>query len=170
MPTTTPKLGLVKPYESDYYDVNTLNANMDTIDNLTHIVASGTATSTRSQVNAWDTNGGTVTWYWKKYSDGTLEAYARFIITNLRCNAKQDDGTWYSGYIQVNYPDLGQDVIFHRSVSVGCVNAVGIMNWAIDTAKYGTVVDATAFTLVSIAEEPSNIEKCIYVGFKGTWK
>lgn len=170
MPNYTPNLALVKPTENEYYDVNVVNANMDKLDALTHIVASGTVTSTRSQVNYWNTNGGSITWHYKKYDDGTFEAHTRFSVNDVRCDANDgEDGTWRSGYVQVNYPNIGQTEIWHRAVAVCSGSGLGIYNWAVDTSNNGDDTGAMAFTLISLARETRQQEKVMFVSIKGSW-
>lgn len=171
MPNYTPNLNLVKPTENEYYDVNVVNGNMDKLDALTHIVASGTVTGTRSQVNNWSSNGGSITWHYKKYDDGTFEADTRFSIYNLRCDESDgEDGTWRSGYIQVNYPNLGQTDVWHRSIYVASGSGLGIYNWAVDTSNNANATEAMAFVLIALAQETEQQEKVMFLSIKGTWQ
>lgn len=174
MPSTTEKLGLVKPYESDYWNINTFNENMDKLDALTHIIESGTATAYKYKINSTSTKDGTVTWYYKKYSDGTLEAQCSWKITNLRCTDKQgQDGTWRSGYVHVDYPSIGQKSIYYKNAM--CASSSGssdsTQSWVMDTSAYGESASYQSIRLVATQKETgSSIEKVIYMEFKGTWK
>ena len=176
MGTITSKLGLVKPYESDYFNISDFNANMDKIDNLVHIVESGIVTSNRTSVGAENLNAGTVDWYYKKYNDGTLEACGKWKVTNWRCKDKQgEDGTWRSGYIRVYYPNIGQKSIFYKNAMVAASSGSGdsITNWIMDCSAYGEDTSYQSLRLVAPkieGEDKAAVEKVIYMEFKGTWK
>lgn len=174
MPATTAKLGLIKPYESEYWDVDKFNENMDKIDNLTHIIASGTATSPKYKINSTTVKDGTVTWHYKKYSDGTLEAQCVWKITDMRCNDKEgQDGTWRSGYIHVNYPSLGQKSIYYKNAMCASSSSSSdsAQNWVMDCSSYGEDAGYQTIRLVSTRQETNTaMEKVIYMEFKGTWK
>lgn len=174
MPNTTPNLGLKKPLENEYWDPNVYNENFDTIDRLTHVIESGTSNSDKSQINSTTVKNGTVTWHYKKYSDGTLEASCAFKITNLICNDNQgSDGTWRSGYININYPAIGQKSIFYKNAM--CASSSSSSDtaqcWVMDCSRYGESATAQTIRLLSTQKETNfTMEKVIYMEFKGMWK
>lgn len=174
MPATTTNLGLIKPYESEYWDIDKFNENMDKIDALTHIVESGTATSDKYAINSVTTKSGTVTWRYKKYSDGTLEANSAWKISNLRCNDKQgEDGTWRSGFVHVNYPSLGQQTVYYKNAMCASSSAASDATqcWVMDCSIYGEDAGYQTIRLVATKNETdTSAEKVIYMEFKGTWK
>lgn len=174
MPATTTNLGLTKPYESEYWDIDKFNENMDKIDALTHCIASGTATSDKFAINSGSTKSGTVTWHYKKYSDGTLEAQCSWKVANWKCTDKQgEDGTWRSGYIHVNYPKLGQKAIYYKNAMCASSSSSSDATqcWVMDCSSYGESATYQTIRLVSTKKETStSMEKVVYMEFKGTWK
>lgn len=171
MASKTTKLGLTKPYESDYFNIGDFNDNMDKIDNLVHIVESGTMTATKTTINTQTPNGN-VTWHYKKYDDGTLEAQCAWKINNWKCSDSQgEDGTWRSGYIHVNYPNLGQKSITYKNAMVAASSGSpdAAYNWVMDCSAYGESTSYQTIRLVSPLNETKSIEKVIYMEFKGTW-
>lgn len=173
MPNTTSNLGLKKPLENEYWDPSVYNENFDKIDELTHIIASGTITSNRTAIGS-DAYAGTVTWHYKKYSDGTLEASCSWKATNWRCNDKEGaDGTWRSGWIRVEYPSLGQKSIYYKNAMCASSSSASdsIQCWVMDTSIYGESASYQTIRLVSTnMESNTDVEKVIYMEFKGTWK
>lgn len=173
MPAYTTNLKLNKPYESEYWDINKFNENMDKIDAMTHVIKSGTVTSKKYAINSYSTQNGTVTWHYKKYSDHTLEASCSWKVTNWRCNDKEGaDGTWRSGWIHVNYPALGQKSIYYKNAMCASSSTSSDYNqcWVMDASSYGEATDYQTLMLVSTVKETSTAaEKVIYMEFKGTW-
>lgn len=178
MPAYTPNMKLAKPYESDNFDLELLNSNWDKIDSFPYVVESGRTTAYRSNIHASVAQYKKITWYYKKWSDGTLEAYAVANIEDWRCNGEQgDDGTWWSGYIRFNYPSLGQKTIFNRAAFVSQADNKSVACWVADVSSPGDGYDNASYEsvrLVATANEDSIIsggsDKNIYLSFKGTWK
>lgn len=176
MPAVTPNMGLTKPYESEYFDVNVLNDNFDKIDSFPYVVESGKTTAYHSNTNASVAQYKKIDWYYKKWSDGTLEAYAVAHISGLRCNDKQNqDGTWRSGYIRFYYPSLGQKVIFHRNCFVSQADNTSNQVWIADVSTPGDGSDNANYESVrcitTTQETAASVsDKNFYVSFKGTWK
>lgn len=169
MPTTTSKLGLSLPYESDYYDISVQNGNFQKIDDLVHVTKSGTATSIKYAINSTTTQDGTVTWYYQKSDDGLIRAWTSFQMANLRCTDSQgQDGTWQSGWVHVNYPDLGQTKIINRNLSCGGGEGQSVHNWIMDDSTYGSDTGYQTFRLISLLKETSNLVKNIYLSFVAT--
>lgn len=164
MGTTTTKLGLKKPYESDTASINDINANMDIIDNLVHVVSSGTATSTKYEINSDTSSGGSVTWRYKKYDDGTFSANCKFETTNLYCNAEQGEAYW-SGSIKVNLPNIGISSITDCQMHV----AGNCMNWVMNITDQ-SILNSVTYRLASINVEHEHIYKQMFIHIEGTWK
>lgn len=175
MPTITPNMGLSLPYESEALDVSVLNSNFEKIDGFPYVVESGQTTAYHSNINASTAQYKQITWYYKKWSDGTLEAYAVAHVTNLRCNDKQNqDGTWRSGYIRFYYPSLGQKVIYHRSAFVSQADDTSNQVWVADVSQPGDGSDNASYESVrciSTTQETvaTGSDKNFYLSFKATW-
>lgn len=173
MPDFTTNHKFSKPYESENYDINIQNANWDKLDALPYIVEAGTATAYHSNVNATTAQYKKITWYYRKYSDHTLEAYAVAPITGLKCNdAQKQDGTWRSGFIRFYYPSLGQKIVFNRSCFVSQADDNATTVWAADVSKPGDGSDNASYEsvrCVATVKENTAVDKNFYVGFKATW-
>lgn len=179
MPTYTKSaykesMGLAKPLESDYWDPKVYNENFDKIDSYPFVVQSGTTTAKRTAINGTSETIA-VTWYYKKWSDGTLEAYAVSHIDNWRCSDKQkQDGTWRSGYVRFRFPALGQSTIFHRSAYVSAADDGAVGYWVEDASNPKDGSDNANYSTVRIVstsfEDTTNVTgKNVYLSFKGTW-
>lgn len=168
MPSTTSKLNLTLPYESEYYDISVQNGNFQKIDDLTHITKSGTATATRYAINSATVKDGTVTWYYQIFDDGIIQAWTTF-QTNALCNDSQkQDGTWRSGFLHINYPSLGQAKIINRAIFAGSGDSTAAQNWAADVSTYGSSTGYQSFRLISMVKETTKINKNIYMSFVAT--
>lgn len=176
MPTITPNMGLSLPYESEALDVSILNSNFEKIDGFPYVVESGVTAAYRSNTNATTAQFKKIDWYYKKWSDGTLEAYAVAPVEGLACNGEQgEDGTWMSGWIRFYYPALGQKIIFNRAAWLSQADNRDWNVWVADCSQPGDGSDnasyqtircvATAYEDVSYASD-----KNFYLSFKGTWK
>lgn len=171
MATMTTKLQLTKPDESDYYDINIMNENMDKIDNLVHISESGTKTADKYSLGSTTTKNGTVTWYYKKYDDKTFEAYCAVKVTGMTCNDSQgQDGTWRSKLQRVAYPSIGIKSIYCKQFHIASSSAKddAVANWIIDVSAYGESSTYSTVRAVSTTKETKSTEKVIYVTIKGT--
>lgn len=173
MPSFTPNMGLTKQYEAENYDVNIVNANLDIIDSFPYIVESGVTTAYMSNANATTAQYKKIDWYYKKYSDGTLEAHTVAQITGLKCNDKQkQDGTWRSPYIRFYYPSLGQKTIFHRNAFVSQADDTSNTVWISDVSSPGDGSDNANYEsvrCVATVQETTAIDKNFYLSFKATW-
>ena len=181
MGTTTSKLKLIKPYESDYVSISDLNSNMDTIDGLVHIVEGGTATGTVSISST--TQSVKPTWYYQKTDDGLLKAWTYYATTALICNTASDD-QFRSRYIRFDYPSLNQDKIINRSVYVSVLRTsynetsngttttkyAHYYNTAVGAASYPTQNNYDGYYLYDDVKETVSCTKYIYVSFVATWK
>lgn len=162
------------PYESDALDVSILNSNFSKIDGFPYVVKSGTTTAYRSNANATTAQYKKVTWYYKKWSDGTLEAYAVEAVDGLKCNDKQkQDGTWRSPYIRFYYPSLGQKIVFHRSCFVSQADNDAMTVWAADVSAPGDGSDNASYEsvrCVTTIQETTATDKNFYLSFRATWQ
>lgn len=176
MPSFTTNHKFSKPYESENYDINVQNSNWDIVDKLPYIVEAGTATAYRSNINATTAQYKKITWYYRKFSDHTLEAYAvADDITNWRCDDKQkQDGTWRSGYIRFYYPSLGQKTIFHRNAFISQADDNAQSVWVADVSAPGDGSNNASYESIrclSTTQETiqNGTNKNVYVSFRATW-
>ena len=174
MPEYTANKKYALPYESEPLDINVLNENFRTDDRLPYIVEAGTASANRYSPGSFSAVAEKIQWYYKKYSDHTLEAYAVAHVTAMICNDSQkQDGTWRSKFFRFAYPSLGQKIIFNRSVCISGADDSSSGYWAEDCSTPGDGKDnATYQTIrgVSTTKETTARDKNIYIGFKGTWQ
>lgn len=151
----TPKLGLNIWLENEAVNFEEINANFTKIDSLVNCIESGTATASFS--------GGTtstVTWRYKKYSDGTIDMSAKLEFTNVKCNGGSK-APYYSGNSDVYFPfNLSSiyDVQMHLAS-----NTVG---WVSDiTSK--SVLNKVSFKIMSMDYESSQVYKQVFINVKG---
>lgn len=176
MPSFTTNHKFSKPYESENYDVNIQNSNWDIVDKLPYIVSAGTTTAYRSNVNASTAQYKKITWYYKKFSDHTLEAYAVAAdISGWACSDKQkQDGTWRSGYIRFYYPSLGQKTIFNRSAFVSQADNDAHSVWVADVSAPGDGSNNASYESIRIISTTQEAvkdapDKNVYLSFRATW-
>ena len=168
MGTKTSKLGMTKPSESDYASINTLNANFDIIDALVHIKSSGTATST---VYGYETNTssiGNVTWYYKKYDDGTFAAYCKYSNTELLTKNSWGSGSksvYVSDSITINTPNIGISAIHNCQINI----AGNVFNWPMNITGE-TILERIGIRAASIYQETEKTNKQIFIKIEGTCK
>lgn len=162
MGTQTSKLKLEKPYESDMASIGVINANMEKIDALTHITASGTATSSKYH-NQTDSPNGSVTWRYKKFDDSTFSANCKFSLTDLMCNTASGQAYW-SGYIRVMTPNIGISSVDDCQVHV----AGNCFNWIINITG-ATILDYVQFRCGSVYQETEEIYKQFFIHIEGRW-
>lgn len=169
MGTQTSKLGLTKPSESDFATVNTLNRNFDIIDSLVHIKSSGTATSTVYGYESSTSSIGNVTWYYKKYDDGTFSAYTKYADTKLLCKNAWGSGSksvYVSDSISINTPNIGISAINNCQLSI----AGNVFNWPMNiTNNSETMLSKMGIRAASIYNETENTAKTIYITIEGTY-
>lgn len=174
MPEYTANKKYALPYESEPVDINVINENFLKDDAFPFVLASGTVTANRMQPGSTTSVAEKLTWYYKKWSDGTLEAYAVAHVANLACNDSQkQDGTWRSKFLRFIYPSLGQKKIFNRSMCISGADLGSSGYWAEDVSSPGDGADNASYQTircVSTVKETTTKDKNIYVGFKGTWK
>lgn len=176
MSTKTKKLKLTLPGESDPVSIGDINGNMAIIDGLVHVKESGKAPGTVSHIYGsatTPTNDGSVTWYYKKYDDGTFSAYCNYQTTDLLCNAAtgpNDTAPFYSGTKIVNTPTaIGITAIKDCQIHI----AGNCMNWVMNITGE-TILSQVKYQLASIYKEGPNstdtrIYKQHYIHIEGTW-
>lgn len=173
MAEETSKLGLRKPTEDEYFDiVGDFNANWDKIDALTHIVDSGKKTSDFNEPGK-STVGGTVTWYYKKFDDGTFEMFGNLTVNNWKCENPASSNMYRTTYMKIKYPQIGQTEILYRNQSIRDGTDTdadnSLFNYIIDVS---TVADSLTYSTVRAycnAKETAARAKNVYIEVKGLW-
>ena len=167
MGTKTSKLGMTKPSESDFASINTLNANFDILDALVHIKSSGTATSTVYGYETSTSPIGNVTWYYKKYDDGTFAAYTKYsnteLITKNAWGTK--GGVYVSDSIEISTPNIGISAIHNCQINV----AGNVFNWPMNITGQ-TILEKIGMRVASIYQETEKTNKQIFIKMEGTCK
>lgn len=95
----TTKLGLNIWLENEAVNFEEVNENFTKIDAIPFCVESGT----KSASFTGGASGDVVVWYYKKYSDGTIELNAKLDYNDLRC-VNGEGAPYYSSESKVNFP------------------------------------------------------------------
>lgn len=144
--------------ENEPVNFEEINENFNKIDKFVVCTESGTITSYYS--------GGSDTvakWYYKKYSDKTIEMSAKLEFTNLKCNGG-DSSPYYSGTSKLLFP-------FELSAvyDVQMLLASNTIGWVSNiTGK--SVLDYVMFRVMGTAYESTTEYKQIFINVKGVLK
>lgn len=155
MPNVTTNLGLNTWLENEVVDFEEINENFEKLDAMTMCVESGKKTA--NYTGGSDT---VATWYYRKYSDKSIDLWAKLNFTNLKCNGGSGS-PYYSGDSKVYFPftlSAVTDVQMHL-VS----NTIG---WVSDITEK-TVLDYVRFRVMATAYESSPLYKQIFINVKG---
>lgn len=141
--------------ENEPVNFEEINDNFKAIDALPFCIESGTKvgsyTGGSSSAN---------TWYYKKYSDGTIEMSTKLEFTNLKCNGGRES-PYYSGVSNVTFPfSLKQvyDVQMHLAS-----NTIG---WVSDITGR-SVFDSVSFRVAAVKMESEGTYKQVFINVKG---
>lgn len=158
MPNQTAEMQFNTFLENDVIDWELINQNFEKLDNVVLCIESGEKTAAYSGGSS-----GNATWRYKKYSDGSIELYAKMEFDNIKCNGGSSS-PYYSGTSKVMFPfqlTAVYDVQMHMAS-----NTIG---WVSDiTGK--SVIDYVMFRVMSTAYESTNIYKQVFINVKGRWK
>lgn len=155
MADKTPNLGLNTWLETDYFDVNEINENFIKLDALSICKETGIATASYTGGVSASTE-----WYYKKYTDNTVEMSTRLYYTNLKCNGG-DAAPYYSSSSTISFPfqfTKIYDVQMHLSSDT--------TGWISDITGE-TVIDNITFRLMNMKKETEEKYKQIFVSVKG---
>ena len=155
MPNTTQNLGLNTWLENEVVDFEQINENFEKIDNFVVCIESGTKTS-----NYTGGSDSVATWRYKKYSDKTIEMWAKLQFTNLKCNGGTSS-PYYSGESKIYFPFAlasVNDVQMHLAS-----NTIG---WVSDITEQ-SVLDNVRFRVMSTSYESQPLYKQIFINVKG---
>ena len=175
MPNYTKNKKYATFQESEKVDVSLINGNFIIDDGFPYIVEAGKAVANRYSPNSTSSVAEKIDWYYKKYSDGTMEAYAVAHVTAMVCNdSEKEDGTWRSKFFRFQYPSsLGIKKVYHRSAWLSGADDGTSGYWLEDVSSPGDGQDNATYQTVrgvSTKKETKARDKNIYVGFKATWK
>ncbi len=158
MSNTTSNVGFYTFLENDVVDWAYINKNFEKLDVMALCIESGTKAAAYSGGAS-----GNATWYYKKYSDGTIELYTKLEFDNIKCTGGAA-APYYSDSIKVLFPftiSYVDDVQMHLTSDT--------IGWIADITGKG-VVDCAIFRIMSMTSESSNISKRVYINMKGRWK
>ena len=144
--------------ENDVVDWEKINENFEKLDKLVQCTESGTKSASYTGASS-----GNASWYYKKFSDGSIEMYTKLELDNVKCSSGASS-PYQSGTISVNFP--------FKLVSVNDVHmnmASSTVGWVSDITGKG-IVDLVRFTVRSTSYENSVVYKQIYINVKGRWK
>ena len=155
MPISTSHLNLNTWLESEVVDFEEINDNFKKIDALVSCTESGKKTA-----NYTGGSDSVATWYYKKYTDKSIEMWAKLNFTNLKC----DGGTkspYYSVDSKVFFPFVLSDVI-----DVQMHLASNTIGWISDITER-SVLDYVRFKVMATEKEVTTLYKRIYISVKG---
>lgn len=155
MPNTTKNLGLNIWLENEVVDFEEINENFKKLDTMIMCVESGTKTA-----NYTGGSDSVATWRYKKYSDKSIEMWAKLQFTNLKCNGGTSS-PYYSVESKIYFPftlSSVNDVQMHLAS-----NTIG---WVSDITGQ-SVLDNVRFRVMSTAYESTTLYKQIFINVKG---
>ena len=155
MPNTTTNLGLNTWFESEVVDFEQINANFEKLDTMVMCLESGTKTA-----NYTGGSDSVATWRYRKYSDKTVDLWAKLNFTNLRCNGGSGS-PYYSGDSKIYFPfalSAVTDVQMHLAS-----NTIG---WVSDITGQ-SVLDNVRFRLLATEYESQPLYKQVFISVKG---
>lgn len=151
----TDKLKLNIWLENEPVNFEEINHNFKEIDKLPFVVESGTKNGSYTE----GTNSSN-TWYYKKYSDNSIELYTKLEFDNLKCN-NGSAAPYYSGTSKVTFPF---DLKAVRDVQMHLVS--NTVSW-ISNLTGKSVLDSISFRLVSAWKEDTTEYKQVFINVKG---
>ena len=155
MSSKTSKLGLTIWNDTDPVNFEEMNANFKKIDGLVNCIESGTVTSTYTAgLNS------TIEWYYKKYTDGTIDMSGVLYYTNLKCNGG-DTAPYYSVSSTVNFPFTFSNVY---DVQMHLVS--NTFGWLADITGE-TISTNVTFRVCNMSIENDEIYKQVFINIKG---
>lgn len=155
MPDKTKNLRLNTWLETDYLDVEEINENFKILDVLSICKETGIATASYTGGVA-----ASAEWYYKKYTDNTVEMSARLYYTNLKCNGGTE-APYHSGTSTISFPFQ-----FTKIYDVQMHLASNTIGWISDITGE-TVIDNITFRLMNTQKETEETYKQIFVSVKG---
>lgn len=156
MASQTEKLGLYTWLENDPVDFEQLNNNFEKLESCSMVVESGTKTSGYSG----GPSGYNATWYYKKYSDKTIEMSTKLEFTNLKCNYGES-APYHSGDSTVYFP-----FNFSKIYDVQMSLASNTLGWVVNVTGQ-SIIDKIMFKVMNVVKEETESYKQVYITVKG---
>ena len=157
MPNQTSKLSLNTFLENEAVDFELINDNFEKIDSLVLCMESGEKTATYSGAVS-----GNATWYYRKYSDGTMDLYTRLDIDSVKCSSGSKF-PYYSGDIKLLFP-VELTSVLEKQFQLSSKT----IGWVQDVTDKSNK-DYVLFRIISTAVESTYIFKQIFINIKGRW-
>lgn len=158
MANQTTNVGFNVFLENDVVDFDEINYNFEKLDGMALCIESGTKTATYSGGISGNAN-----WYYRKYSDGTVDLFVKMDSESLKCNT----GTkipYVSSAVTVNFP-LQLTSILDVQMSVSSETFGWISNI---TAK--NTLDSVKFQIAAPSTETTSVYRQVFINVKGRWK
>ena len=159
MATQTSKLGFNTWLPSDYMNVSELNENFNKIDTYVMCTKSEIISTTTSNDDQTNTD-----WFYKEYSDGTIELYAAVRMSKIKCDrsstADVETAPYYSSSIDIHLPKLISE-IYSLQITAGG----GTMVMCEDTTNLSR--SYVSFSLAKFTKDLVDTAYLIYVDIKG---
>lgn len=155
MSSKTSNLGLTIWNDADPVNFEEINANFKKIDALINCIESGTVTSTYTG-GSFDT----IDWYYKKYSDGSVDINGVAYYTKLKCNGGSE-APYYSDTSTVNFP-----FEFSRIYNVQMHLASNTFGW-ISNITGQTISDSIMLRAYKMQIETNEEYKQVFINVKG---
>lgn len=157
MARSTSNLNLTLFDSSDIVDFDQINNNFNILDNVIYIVKSGQVVSTFNDGSGANSS---FRWYYKKFSDKTINLSGAINISNLVAN--EPDSTISGGYrskvVEVVIPttfDLSNIISVHTSM------VSNSYDWLANVQS--TATNKIAFCVVSPVQQSSYYNRTIYM-------
>lgn len=155
MPNKTSKLKLNTFLENEAVDYTQVNENFEILDKCPICTESGEKTSAYTGASS-----GNATWYYRKYSDGTVDLYTKIETTALKCSSGAS-APYYSDTIKLVLP-IELSTIYSTEIN----SASEYLGWMANvTGK--NVNDYILFRAAGAKIESSNAYKCVFIHIKG---
>lgn len=155
MPNQTAKMQFNTFLENDVVDWELINQNFEKLDDTVLCIESGEKTAAYSGGSS-----GNAVWYYKIYSDGSLDMYTILDINNLRCS-NGGKIPYYSDKVTVNFPFKLNNVNY-MNIHVVSDDYVMVSNVTQKTSN-----DIIVFRLAAMESESNYKARQIYIEIKG---
>ena len=155
MPNKSSNLGLNTWLENEVVNFEEINQNFNIIDGLTSCIETGTKTASYSGGVS-----GVATWYYRKYSDKSIDMWAKLEFDNLKCNGGTSS-PYYSGDSKIMFP-----FTMSRVSNVQMHLASNTFGW-VSNITGRSVLDSVSFRVIGLEYESTTEYKQIFIEVKG---